>query len=186
MSGPIVIVTGSPGAGKSTVCARLAARSPRGVHLEGDVFYRFLPHLIPPTLPESREQNATIIGAIIRAAAAYAAGGYEVFVDGIFGPWFLPLVAHALAPGDAEVEYVVLRLDRERAVQRGSTRAAFPGDEAMIRQMNDAFANVRDYEGHVLEVGDRAPDEVVAEVERRRLARVFRLDLALLRKTVPA
>jgi len=186
MSGPIVIVTGSPGAGKTTLSAELAARSPRGVHLEGDAFYRFVVHLIAPVLPESKEQNATIIRAIMRAAVAYSAGGYEVFVDGIFGPWFLPLVAHELGRAAAEVEYIVLRLDPERAVQRAGTRAAYPGDAAMVRQMNDAFARVGDYEGHVLDVGGRAPDDVAGEIDRQRAAGAFRLDLALLRKTVPA
>jgi predicted kinase len=186
VSGRIVIVTGSPGAGKTTVSARLAAQSPRGVHLEGDAFYRLVAHLIAPVLPESRDQNATIIRAIMRAAAAYCAGGYDVFVDGIFGPWFLPLVAHELAATVAEVEYIVLRLDPERAVHRAGTRAAYPGDAAMVRQMNDAFARVGDYEGHVLDVGARAPHEVAAEIDRRRAARAFCLDLTLLRKTVPA
>ena len=186
MSGPIVIVTGTPGAGKTTVSARLAARSARGVHLEGDVFYRFVAHLIAPVLPESKAQNATIIRAITRAAAAYAAGGYEVFVDGIVGPWFLPLVAHELAPTGVAVEYVVLRLDPERAVERAGTREAYPGDAAMVRQMNEAFARVGNYEGHVLDVGNSSADEVAAEVDRRRAARGFCLDLGLLRETGPA
>jgi cytidylate kinase len=179
---PILIVTGSPGAGKTTVSRELALGSERGVHLEGDAFYRFLPNLIAPTLPESKAQNATIIRAITRAAAAYAAGGYEVVVDGIFGPWFLPLVAEELAAAD----YVVLRLHAERAVERAGTRAAYPGDAAMVRQMNAAFAAVGVYERHVIEVGDRAAHDVAGEIARRRTRGDFRLDLALLRTTEPA
>jgi hypothetical protein len=109
-----------------------------------------------------------------------------VFLDGIIGPWFLPLVAHELAPTGAEVEYVILRLDPERAVERAGTREANPAAAAVVRQMNEAFARVGDYEGHVLVVGEQAPHEVAAEIDRRRAAKAFRLDLALLRRTEPA
>ena len=183
---PILILTGSPGAGKTTVAHALAAGGARGVHLEGDAFYRFLPHLVAPTLPESRAQNATIIRAIMRAAAAYAAGGYEVVVDGIFGPWFLPLVADELAPAGARADYVILRLDEERAVRRAGARTAYPGDAAMARQMNAAFAAAGDHERHVIEVADRTARDVADEIARRRAQGEFRLDLALLRTTVPA
>jgi predicted kinase len=183
---PILIVTGSPGAGKTTVSRALALKSVRGVHVEGDAFYRFVPDLIAPTLPESREQNATIIRAIMRAAAAYAAGGYQVVVDGIFGPWFLTLVADELAAAGARADYVILRLDEERAVRRAGARAAYPGDAAMVRQMNAAFAAVGDHERHVIDVDDRTANDIADEIADRRARGEFRLDLALLRTTVPA
>jgi predicted kinase len=183
---PVLVVTGSPGAGKTTVSRALAASSKRGVHLEGDAFYRFLPHLIAPTLPESRAQNTIIIQAIMRAAVAYGAGGYEVVVDGIFGPWFLPVVADELAPAGAPVDYVILRLDEERAVRRAAERASYPGEASMVRQMNAAFAAVGDHERHVIEVGDRTARDIVDEVARRQARGDFRLDLALLRRTEPA
>ena len=70
--GSLVIITGSPGAGKTTLAARLAKASSHGVHVQGDVFYTFLAHAIPPTLPESQEQNTAVIRATMRAAATLA------------------------------------------------------------------------------------------------------------------
>ena len=39
---PILILTGPPGAGKSTTAAALVARFPRAVHLESDRFFQFI------------------------------------------------------------------------------------------------------------------------------------------------
>ena len=90
---PIVIVTGSPGTGKTTVAAALAKARARGLHLPADVFFTFPAHAIPPYQPEARDQNRDIMIALARTAATFAGRGYDVFMDGIFGPWFLPVVA---------------------------------------------------------------------------------------------
>ena len=84
--GSLVTITGSPGAGKTTLAARLAKASSAGVHVHGDVFYTFLAHPIPPTQPESRDQNTAVIRASMRVAVTLAEAGYDVFLDGIFGP----------------------------------------------------------------------------------------------------
>ena len=38
-----------------------------------------------------------VVDAIVAAAAAYARGGYDVVVDGVIGPWFLPPFRQAAA-----------------------------------------------------------------------------------------
>lgn len=52
---------------------------------------------IPPHLSAAHAQNTTIISAMMRAAVAFAADGYDVFLDGILGPWFMPHVAAEVA-----------------------------------------------------------------------------------------
>lgn len=48
----VVIVSGPPGSGKTTVAAALAGSSARGVHLESDFFFRAIRSgLIPPQRP---------------------------------------------------------------------------------------------------------------------------------------
>lgn len=88
MSG-ITIVTGCPGAGKTTLAHHASKREARGLHIPADVFYTFPAHPISPILPEAHEQNAAVIVAVSRTAAAFASRGYAVFLDGIIGPWFL-------------------------------------------------------------------------------------------------
>src|SRR6187549_377244 len=119
----IVIVTGTPGAGKTTLCERAAKAHPHGVHIVADVFFTFRAHPISPILPEAHPQNGAAITAVSRAAAAFASHGYEVFVDGIIGPWFLPVVAAEVADTGHAIDYVVLRVDVEEAVRRTSGRS---------------------------------------------------------------
>jgi len=165
--GSLTIITGSPGAGKTTLAARLAEASSRGVHVVGDTFYTFLAHPISPVLPESHQQNTAVIRATVRAAAALAQAGYEVFLDGIFGPWFLPVVSQELADTNMEVCYLVLRVTLEEALRRAAGRQT-PDDENIVRQMHAAFADLGAYEAHGLETTRMPVDEVVAEFQRIR------------------
>lgn len=175
MAGSVVIVTGTPGAGKTTVSAWLARASAQGVHLESDAFYEFVARPISPVLPESHAQNTTVIRAASRAAGAFAVGGYEVFLDGIFGPWSLPLIEAELAALSIPVDYVVLHCEAERAVARAGTRADAPADAELVRQMHGQFAELGPYQAHALEVAELGVPEVAAELSRRRRHGEFRL-----------
>ncbi len=173
----ITIVTGSPGAGKTTLSQRASKTSPRGLHIPADVFYTFPAHPISPILREAHEQNAAVIAAVSRAAAAFASRSYEVFLDGIFGPWFLPVMAAELGSSGIPVEYVVLQVSLEQAVRRATSRAQ-PGAEAMVRHMHAAFQDLNDYASHALDTTDLSTDETLAEFTRRRTLGVFALNLA--------
>src|SRR5215831_1321309 len=107
----ITIVSGDLGTGKTTLSKALAHAEPTGLHLVADTFFHFPTHLLEPTTPESHTQNTTIMKAIGRAAAAFVEGGYDVFLDGVIGPWFLPTLLCEW-DGVARVEYVMLRATR--------------------------------------------------------------------------
>ena len=145
MSG-ITIVTGSPGAGKTTLSRHASKADPLGP-------------------------------AVSRAAAAFASRGYEVFLDGIVGPWFLPVVAAELGSTGIPVEYVVLQVSLEQAIRRATSRTQ-PGAEAVVRHMHAAFQKLGEYASRALDTTELTIDEALAEFARRRSTGVFALDLA--------
>lgn len=142
------------------------------MHVVGDTFYTFLAHPLNPALPESHPQNAAVITAAVRAAGALASAGYEVFLDGIFGPWFLPLISKELQDLPMDLIYVVLRVTLHEALRRTRERDPLV-DEHVVRHMHEAFADLGLYERHVLEATQMASDEVVVQFGRMRPALVL-------------
>lgn len=67
--GRIIVITGSPGTGKTTTASIVAKESDlaKSVHMHTDDFFHYLSKgAIPPHLPESNEQNAVVIEAFLQ------------------------------------------------------------------------------------------------------------------------
>ncbi|WP_434443976.1 AAA family ATPase [Lentzea sp. E54] len=176
MNGEVIILTGPPGAGKTSVAGLLAAGagSP-AVHLVTDQFYRSIrTGFVLPFLPEAQRQNEVVIDAIVATAATFARGGYDVVVDGIVGPWFLAPF-RALAE-ELAVSYVVLRPSLDVTLARARARAADElKDVEAITGLHTAFAHLGDLEGHVIDSGDLDAERTAAEVRRVLTAGAHRL-----------
>jgi chloramphenicol 3-O-phosphotransferase len=87
----IVLVTGIMAAGKSTVAQALAERSPRSVHLRGDVFRRMIVNgraeMTPALADEANRQLRLRYELAAAAALRYAQAGFTVvYQDVIIGP----------------------------------------------------------------------------------------------------
>jgi tRNA uridine 5-carbamoylmethylation protein Kti12 len=167
VAAPALIVTGGPGAGKTTVARIIADRAERSVHLDADRFFGFVrAGAVPPWRSEAHEQNRVVMAAVVDAAATFAGAGYLTVVDGIVIPgWFLEPLRDGLRSRGAEVAYAVLRPPLEVAIRRSRERADEPmGDPAVVGRLWEVFSDLGPLERHVIEDRGLAPEEIATIV----------------------
>jgi cytidylate kinase len=172
----LLVVTGPPGAGKSTVARLLAERSDRSVLVAGDAFYAFLASgAIDPWLPGTQEQNEMVTQAAAAASGQFVVGGYDTVYDGMVGPWYLPTF-HA-ASGLAALDYAVLLPPVEVCVERVRTRVGHGfTDEPATRKMHHEFTHAVVEDRHVLLDPPADPAEVADHIAHARVAGALRVE----------
>ena len=163
----LLVISGPPGAGKSTVAALVVEAFPTAALVPGDAFFAFWARgAVQPWLEEAHEQNAVVMRAAAAAAGAFVAGGCPVVYDGVLGPWFLPVFGPAT--GLPALHYAVLLPSLERCRQRVARRAGhgFTDSDATAR-MHAEFAGADVARRHVLADPPDDPADVVRLVLRR-------------------
>ncbi|GAA1694307.1 AAA family ATPase [Kribbella yunnanensis] len=154
MKGEVIVVSGPPGAGKSTVARLVASQAERAtVHLVTDQFYEAIrTGFIPPYLPDASRQNDVVVDAYVGAAATYARGGYDVVVDGVVGPHYLPPFRAAAEADGLTLSYVALRPALETTIARAQNRGPESlRDEGALTHMYGVFADLGALEHHALD-----------------------------------
>lgn len=175
--GRIIIITGSPGTGKTTAAIKIAQESSlsKSVHMHTDDFYHYLSKgAVPPHLPESNTQNRIVIEAFLSAAKVFAQTGYDVIVDGIIGPWFIAPWIKAAQEG-YEVHYIILRASKEETLKRAVNRSKL--DEKtnieLVETMWDQFAQLENYESHVITTTALSLEETAAVIKNGLEKKMF-------------
>ena len=178
--GRVVIVTGPPGAGKSTVARAMAegAADPGGVHVHGDDFLEYIRSgFVAPHLPASQQQNMTLSRALAAAAFTYATGGYLTVLDWVVGPWFLDIYRAEARRTGVSLDYVILRPSEETVIARSRGRPTKPIlDYSHLNSLYGQLSQLdEDLDGHALDTRTMSPNETVAAVRAGLAAGRFRL-----------
>jgi predicted kinase len=167
---PVLVLTGPPGVGKTTTAGVLAGRSSFAVHLESDVFLRFVRSgYVEPWRPESHEQNGVVFEAVAAAAARYSTAGYFTIIDGIVIPgWFMEPLRDALKSAGLPVSYAVLREPVSVCIARAGDREGEAlADPRVVEQLWGSFADLGDLERNALDLGGTGPEETADLLEQR-------------------
>ncbi|HSZ36987.1 MAG TPA: AAA family ATPase [Acidimicrobiales bacterium] len=170
----LLLLTGSPGCGKTTVAPLVADRHEPSVCLDLDWFFaKVRTGFIEPWRAEAHAQNRVILRAAAEALATFAAGGYFTVAEGILYPFMLDLFAEASAPHGISLNYAVLRAPIGVVQQRVQDRRSEPehfgalADAAVVDDLWSLFESQGVEERHRVDSGERTPDAIAEEIDGR-------------------
>lgn len=180
--GKLLLVTGSPGSGKTMVAPLVADRHPRAACLDLDWFFAKLRNgAIEPWRTEAHQQNRTVLSAAASALAAFTGGGYFTVGEGILYPFMLDLFATACKPRGIVLNYAVLSAPLDvvlRRVEGRKNEPAHVGALADATVVDDLWQQFEQYgvaDRHRVDVSELDPAAVAAEIDHRLFEGDFRL-----------
>ncbi|MGH9250814.1 MAG: AAA family ATPase [Acidimicrobiales bacterium] len=170
---PMVLITGIPAAGKSTVANLLTRRFERGVHVKGDIYRRMVVagrHEMTSTPSEEawRQLRLRYRLAAVTADAYHQAGFSVVIQDVVIGPVLAEYIA---AIHSRPLVAVVLTPRPDVVVQREADRrkVAYRDGFARVSDLDLALRRETPRIGMWLDSSDQQPDATVNEIIERGL-----------------
>lgn len=164
---PVVLITGVPAAGKSTVADLLARQFVRGAHVRGDLFRRMVVagrHDMTSTpSDEAWRQLRLRYRLAAHAADAYHEAGFAVVVqDVVIGAVLADYVA---AIRSKPLVVVVLAPRSDVVAEREAARAkAAYGDHLQVEALDGALRHETPRLGFWLDTSDQRPEETVEAI----------------------
>jgi gluconate kinase len=163
------LVTGIPGAGKTTIARALAAKLPRSAHIEGDVVAEmvrggYVQPGSPPIEEESRQLALAVLNQAI-LARSFANAGFVPVMDFVVVTR-ARLAAYRGVLAGLTLRLVVLAPSREAALSRDMQRVEKTVGDRFVHLESDLRTELQGV-GVWVDSSALSVDETVAEVLRR-------------------
>ena len=162
--GELIIVTGPPGAGKSTVSGLVADSFDSSVLIPGDWFFGLWHRgAISPWLPQALPQTTVAAGAAAAATGAFARADCRVVYDGFILPG--DLAGFAAAAGLSVLHYAVILPPETTCGDRVASRTghgftSVDATRAMHRDFTQAALDAR----HLVPDAATTPEDVARQI----------------------
>ncbi|MCL2500605.1 MAG: AAA family ATPase [Defluviitaleaceae bacterium] len=166
--GHIIIISGPPGAGKSTVSRILSEKSPHDltVYVHTDDFYNNIRKgYIAPWKPGAEKQNKMVSNIMVSCAKHYAEAGYEVVVDGLIGDWALNDWIDAVCD-EIKIHYIIIFPSIETMFNRNKIRDTKLNDEDIhaMTGLYNAISGWKFFKSHSIDSSKQDPDETATVI----------------------
>jgi cytidylate kinase len=178
----LLLLTGSPGCGKTTVAPLVADHAPLSACLDLDWFFAKLRSgALEPWRAEAHQQNRVVLSAAASAVATFTSGGYFTVAEGILFPFMLDLFAEACGPLGIDLNYVVLRAPVSVVQSRVQSRTVEPehfgalADADVVDDLWTQFEAQGVDERHRVDAGARPPQVIADEIYRECVSGTFLL-----------
>lgn len=174
-SGHILLLSGHPGSGKSTIAQALAyVPGVPKVHFHSDDLWGYIKHgRIDPWLPQSHHQNRMIMQIAADVARRYAAASYFVILDGVVRPDWLSTFTSLKCP----LHYIVLRTTVTEAIERCHARGGDSlGDPLVVADLHAQFGDLGAFEHHALSVSGEDEQGALQSVINALQSTRFRIE----------